>query len=515
MAGSTIIPSPDEIAAQLRRSTDRSKPILDLATLEKYYHNWYYPKSLDFWEGYLYADLLEQLGWAHLRHEEYKEALQIWSECPWDAVNQGERQALAHIVQSAYENKTLVLGPAVVDLMAYSRVQLGQVLASLDDPMATLYHAASGRGYVIETRVVQADGLYSLRFELDTTTLFYVSFVPVEVNGKLLLARANFLMGEAEESARWLLQAAYLAHNQGLSHESVSFLEKALQLAPDNEVAVRSLAALREKGIGPTLFSRVLVERSLFQPDPLKRCEVRPQTNPEGEPFWLDHDWRGKLGPYPIKGQVEGRIVSLGNMPTERARELASEVCDRAEAWTILLPSNWTLPPLIDKVSLQRELGLARGVSLEKLGLWKSDYRKALAEMVEAWPCFDGRPAEPEVLEFALPKEAQVCVFGCAEQWQIPLLLDLELGELENRAVLAAWLRRLAREWGCRPLLIVDDVIWFQLEELPEDHRRELFLADLMSFSSDVAECFEPAMIRPFNEEGPYYFPVPLQLSFL
>lgn len=515
MAGSTIIPSPEEIAAQLRRSPDRSKPILDLATLEKFYQNWYYPKSLDFWEGYLYADLLEQLGWAHLRHEEYKQALRVWRECPWNSVTQGERQALAHIIQSAYENKTLVLGPAVVDLMSHSRVQLGQVLASLDDPAATLYHAASGRGYVMETRVVQADGLYSLRFELDITTLFYVSFVPVEVHGKLLLARTAYLMGEAQESARWLLRAAYLAHRQGLSHEAVSFLEKALQLEPENETVTRSLMTLREKGIGPTLFSRVLVERSLFQPDPLKRCEVRPETGPVSEPMWFDHDWRGKLAAYPLKGQVEGKIVSLGSMPTERARELAVDAHDRAEAWTLLLPASWTLPPLIDNASLTRDLSLARGVSLEKLRLWKADHRKALAEMLEAWPSFDGRAPEPEVLEFALPKEAQVCVFGCTEQWQIPLLLQVELGELGSRAVLAAWLRRLAREWSARPLMIAEDVIWFQLDELPEEERRELFLADLLCFSSDVAECFEPAMIRPYSDEGPYYFPVPLQLSLL
>ena len=70
------------------------------------------------------------------------------------------------------------------------------------------------------------------------------------------------------------------------------------------------------------------------------------------------------------------------------------------------------------------------------------------------------------------------------------------------------------REWDARPLLVTDDVIWFQLEELPEEERRELFLADLMSFSSDVGECFEPAMIRSLSPGGPYLFPVPLQLQF-
>lgn len=515
MAGKTIIPSPDEIRAQLKTGSDRTEPILDLATLEKYYKNWCYPKSLDFWEGYLYADLLEQLGWAHFHHEECKEALEIWSRCPWDSVNQGERQALAHIVQEAYEKKSLVLGPVVTDLLHHSRIQLGQVLASLDDPQARLYHAASGKGYVVETRVVQPDGLYSLRFELDISTLFYISFVPVDVHAKLLLARANFQMGEAQESARWLLQAAYLSHNAGLSHEAVSFLEKALQLDPKNETAMHSLTALRDKSIGPTLFSRVLIERSLFQPDPLKRCELRPSASPSADSVWLDHDWRSALAKTSVKGQVEGKIVTLGSMSMDKAREVAAEVHDEAEAWTLLLPSNWTLPALIDQSRFHRELSLSRGLGLEKLALWKSDYRKVLAEMLEAWPEFDGHTAEPEVLEFALPREAQVCVFGCSEQWHIPLLLNLELGELEGRHALAAWLRRLAREWGIRPFFIAEDVIWFQLDEMPEEGRRDLFLADLMSFSSDVAECFEPAMIRPYEVEGPYYFPVPLQLSFL
>lgn len=513
MAGKTKDMSPVEVARALRNAADPAKPTLDLATLEGYAEEWSFPRSLDYWEGYVYADLLEQLGWALCRHEEYEEALEVWRRCPWPAVVEGERQALAHIITEAYEQKTLVLGPAVGDLIATRELQLGQVLSTLDDPAAALYRSSSGDGFVVETLLVQPGGAYHLRFEFDTSTLFYMSFVPLEVHNKLLLARANFRMGEAKETARYLLQAAFLAHNAGHSQEAFSFLEKARQMDPASEQVKSSLQALTKNSVAPTLYSRVLVERSLFQPDPLSRCEIKPTEPPQPQSFWASSDWRDKLPAGAVKGQVEGKIVSMGVMPTDKARETAGEIARGAQAWPLLLPASWRLPPLLDHKKLEIAYSRARGYGLEKLGRWKGDYRKALEDLVEAWPCFDSRAAEPEVLEFALPKESQLCVFGCQEAWQIPLLLNLELGELGGREVLAAWLRRLAREWGCRPLLFADDVIWFQVAELPEENRRELFLADLMSFSSDVAECFEPAMIRPCSEHGPYLFPVPMQLA--
>ena len=193
---------------------------------------------------------------------------------------------------------------------------------------------------------------------------------------------------------------------------------------------------------------------------------------------------------------------------------MVMRLSDTIDAWPLLLPASWKLPKTLDEKDVERRLSAIRGMGLEKLGLWKSNYREVLSDMLEAWPTPEELVAEPEVIDFALPKEAQVCLFSCSEPWLIPALLGLELPELGEVEVLSAWLRRLGREWEARPLMVADDVIWFQLDQLPEGHRRELFLADLMGLSSDVGECFEPTMIRPLSPGGPYLFPLPLQLQF-
>jgi hypothetical protein len=513
MAGNSTIPSPREIAGKLAEAPQPSEPALDLATLEDFHHRWVYPKSLDYWEGYVYADLCEQLGWSLVDHGDFREALSVWRECPWPSATCGEQHALAQLLQEAYDTREIVLGPPVADLLSYGRLPLGTIVATLNDSGASLRKAASGIGYVVESRIVKPDGLYFLRFEFDIDNLFYVSFLPAEVQSKVFLARSNFQMGEAEEAARWLLKAAFGAYNRGLHPEAISFLEKAQQLDCTNQAVKASLNSLVAKGVAPSLFSRVLVERSLFQPDPLMRCEIRPEVAPEPVSPWREVNWLSKLSPSQFKGEVGGKIASLGLMPTDKARDLVSWLYTWLDAWPLLLPAGWQLPRQIELEKVERGLSVVRGVGLERLGLWKSDYREVLSEMLEAWPA-GARLAPSEVIEFALPEKTQVCLFSCTEPWMIPLLLELELPELGSVERLAAWLRRFLREWGARPLLFADDVIWFQVKELPEGARRELFLADLMSFSSDVSECFEPTMIRPTDPEGAYLFPVPLQLHF-
>jgi len=258
----------------------------------------------------------------------------------------------------------------------------------------------------------------------------------------------------------------------------------------------------------------VVIERTLFQPDMVKRCEQRPETLPEPDSIWLDPDWTRGVSEPVFAREEDSRVVSLGLMAMDVARPRMLSVSDRVKAWPLLLPAAWKVPSRVDTNQVERGFSRVRGLSLEKLGLWKSDYRPVLAEMVSHWSRAESQVAEPEVIDFALPKEAQLVLFACSEVWQVPLFLELELAELKSTVVLAAWWRRLQRIWNARPFLIADDVIWFQMDKLPESSRRELFLADLLSFSSDVAECFEPDMIRSAGENAPFLFPVPLQLSF-
>ncbi len=513
MTAVSTFPSPREIASLLARSPEPSRPALDLKSLETYYADWPYPKSLDYWEGFIYADLCEQAGWGFFKHEEYSAALEAWSHCPWPSANQGEKQAIAQILQTAYEEQTLILAPPVGDLLSHDRVPLGAVLATLDDPVATLGRASSGVGYVVESRLVRPEGIHHLRFEFSEEALFYISFLPAEVHHKLMIARTHYQMGDLEEAGSWLLRAAFHAANSGLKPEAYSFLEKALQMNPHSEPVQKSLTNMQVQGVGPTLFSRVLVERTLFQPDPVKRCEIRPEQPPEPEPTWLEYDWKSALG-YPIRAsETHGKIVSLGTMPLEKAREISFMLADDGEAWPLLFPSSWKCPQSLDLDRAEKSLSRVRAMGLEKLGLWKLDYRPVLNEMLESWPEPNEMIGGPEVLDFALPNEVQLLVFGCAELWQIPTLLPLDVPELETVEVLAAWWRRLNRNWGARPFLVAEDVIWFFLYEVPEEERQELFLADLMTFSSDVAECFEPSMIRSAGPGKPYLFPLPLQLT--
>src|SRR5690606_8189938 len=155
-----------------------------------------------------------------------------------------------------------------------------------------------------------------------------------------------------------------------------------------------------------------------------------------------------------------------------------------------------------------------RGYSLEQLGLWKDDYRGTIEEMLSNWPESIGHAGGAEVVEFALPNEVQLVFFACSEFWQIPSLLQLELPELKSREKLGAWWRRLYKRWKAKPFLLAEDIVWYQMPELPEPHRRDLFLADLMNFSSDVAECFEPSMIKSVGADMPFLFPVPMQMTF-
>lgn len=513
MTSVSTFPSPREIASLLARSQAPSQPALDLNTLEKYFLEWPYPKSLDYWEGFVFADLCEQVGWGYYNHEEYAAALEAWRCCPWPAANVGEKQAVAHILQAAYEDQSLILAPPVAELLAYQRVQLGAVLATLDDPMAVLSHASSGVGYVVQSRLVQPDGIYELRFEFNQEALFYVSFLPTEVSQKLIIARSQYLMDEYEECASWLLRAAFHAKNSGLAEEAFSFLEKALQLNPNNESVKTSLTNLRVKGIGPSLFSRVIVERTLFQPDPVKRCEIRPDELPHPDPAWLEGDWKSALSHPILTTDAHGKVANLGVMSLERAKQLVFSISEEGEAWPILFPASWKLPESVDLARAEKSLARVRGMGLEKLALWKGNYRPVLDEMLSNWPSSNGTTPGPEVIDFALPNDVQLIVFGCSEMWQIPTLLNLEVPEHQSEEVVAAWWRRLNKRWLAKPFMVAEDVIWFQLPELPEEERQELFLADLLTFSSDVAECFEPSMIHAAGPGKPYLFPVPLQLT--
>lgn len=512
MTALATFPSPREVAALLERSCHPSEPASDLGTLEEYYQAWPYPKSLDFWEGFVYADLCEQIGWAYLRHEEYVPALAAWRECPWRSTAQGERQAIAHLLQEKYEDQSLIVGPPVADLINQGRIQLGLILSTLDDSASTLSLSGSGLGYVVTSRVVKPEGLYHLRFEFDTTTLFYVSFLPADVHNKLRTARTYFQMGEAEDCASWLLRAAYFAMNQGLGPEAFSFLEKAEQLAPDNQNIKQSLTNLRIKGVAPTLASRVVIERTLAQPEPLSRCAHRPAQPPHSEPDWIEEGPRLPSG-FEVRATDRSfKVATLGVTPLEKAKKYVFSHPPEAGPWPLMLPSNWKLPEEISVSDAEKKMSFVRGVSLEKLGIWRDNFRPILAEMMTHWPDEVGRDEDSEVVDFALPPQVTVAVFSCSEFWQIPTMLELTLPELKSEINLAAWWRRMAKRWGARPFMLAEDVIWFQMEELPEDERRELFLADLINMSSDVAECFEPTMIK--EAEDRYLFPVPLQLTF-
>lgn len=513
MVALSTFPSPGEITAILARSASPQEPATDLATLEGYYLEWPYPKSLDSWEGYIYADLCEQVGWAYFKLEEFEPALKAWRECPWPTTSVGERQAIAHILAEAYEDQSLVLAPPVGDLMVYGRIQLGTILASLDDPFSVISHIGSGGSYVVESRLTQPDGLYCLRFEFDLKTLFYVSFLPLEVHNRLQTARTFFQMGEYKDVASWLLRAAFAAQNAGLGPEAFSFLEKAQQFDPENSSVSISLTNLRVKGISSSLASRVVVERSLFQPDPIKRCEVRPDPLPTGDSIWLDYDWRGDIVAQAVQQDGEGRIYSLGAVALERAKELVAKAGDAAEGWPLLLPASWTVPK-VDQELAAKKLSRVKALGLEELGVWKGDFRAVLDELMASWPEGESHNGGAEIINFALPKEVTLAIFSCAEAWQIPTLLDLNLPELASTQELAAWWRRLSKRWAATPYMLADDVIWFQMPTLPAEDRREAFLADLLNFSSDVAECFEPSMIRSLGPERPYLFPVPLQLTF-
>lgn len=507
-------PSPGEIAELLKQSPCASEPATDLGTLEGYYLEWPYPKSLDFWEGYVFADLCEQVGWAYFKFEEYEPALEAWRKCPWPTAVAGERQAVAMLLQSHYEERTLILGPPVGDLLAQRRINLGTILSTLDDPGATLSQASSGVGYVVESRLVQPEGLYHLRFEFDLNTLFYVSYLPAEVYYKLNTARSYFQMGEAIDAARWLLRAAFVAQNHKFGPEAFSFLEKALQLDPKNEVVKKSLTNLKVKGISPTIASRVVVERSLFQPDPVSRCARRPESPPQIGSPWIDRAGERALPGSVVATDTHQKVHSLGRFPLERAKAVALDPNWASGPYPLLLPANWVPEPNPDLVGLEKTMSRIRGVSLEQIGLWKGNYHQALGEMTTQWPESFGPAAGAEVVDFALPPEVQVVFFSCRELWQIPALLRLELAELKSLDILGAWWRRLDKLWGARPFLLAEDITWFQLTDLPEPERRELFLADLMNFSSDVIECFEPSMIKSAGPGKPYLFPVPMQMTF-
>lgn len=512
MTALVTFPSPGEISELLERSTRPSDPAVDLATLEQYYRGWPYPKSLDFWEGFIYADLCEQVGWAYFKHEEYSSALAAWRECPWPSSVEGERQAVAELLQRAYDDQSLIIGPPVADLINQGRIQLGSILSTLDDSASELFQAGSGIGYVVISRVVKPEGLYHLRFEFDETTLFYVSFLPAEVYFKLNTARSYFQMGEARECASWLLRAAFHSANEGLWPEAFSFLEKALQLDPENTSVARSLTNLQIKGVAPTLASRVVVERVLAQPEPLVRCARRTSEPPHVQPDWLEGKLKLPAGFRIARSEISGRIVSLGAMPTERAKNYVLSHPNDVGPWPLILPATWEPPQTLPEAQVEKNFSLIRGISLEELGLWRDNFRPILGELSEQWPEEVGRCGDTEVVDFALPEQMKVGVFACAEFWQIPALLQLHLPDLGSEARLAAWWRRLSKRWGARPFLMADDIIWFRMEKLPEEERRELFLADLVNMSHDVAECFEPAMIKQAGEQ--YVFPLPMQLGF-
>ena len=519
MTAPATFPSPREIAALLTESAQPSEPCTDLGTLEQYYKGWPYPKSLDSWEGFVYADLLEQVGWAYLKHEEFPSALSAWRECPWPSTADGERQAVAEMLQRGYEEQSLVLGPPVADLINQGRIQLGMILSTLDDTSSQLFLSGSGMAYVVTANVVKPEGLYHLRFEFDPYTIFYVCFLPAEVHHKLSIARTYFQMGEPEASASWLLRAAFISMNEGLAPEAFSFLEKAEQLAPVNPSIQQSLTNLRVRGVSPTLASRVVVERSLAQPEPLSRCAVKPSEPPHCESDWLTGDPHLPPGFSVVDSDRSGKVKTLGAMPLNRAKNYVLSHAQERGPWPLILPLAWEVPENVSVSDAEKRMSVARGVSVEKLGLWRDNFRPVLAEMMGQWPDEIRRGGTnlrnyeaPEVVEFALPDRVKIGLFYCREFWQIPSLLPLNLAELKSQSVLSAWWRRLGRRWGARPFLLADDIVWFQMDELPESDRRELFLADLINMSSDVAECFEPAMIKILDEK--FLFPLPLQLTF-
>jgi len=338
--------------------------------------------------------------------------------------------------------------------------------------------------------------------------------LPADVHFKLQTARTSFQIGEHKDAASWLLRAAFQAYQSELGPEAVSFLQKAHQLDPENEVVKSSLTNLQVKGESATFFSRVIVERTLFQPDPLKRCEKRPDQLPPPQNIWLEQGWLNTLPSRAKSVDADKRLVSLGSFALNQAKLLHQRVEQDSQAWPLLLPKSWKFPSKLDESTIQKRVSRTRALSLEKLGQWRNDYRPVLSEMLATWPPEVGAAYEAEIIDFALPNEASVVVFGCREMWHIPAFLELTLNEHGSETVLAAWWRRLAKRWGLRPFLIAEDVIWFKVDELPEERRRELFLADLLTFSSDVAECFEPSMIRSAGTDHKYLFPVPLQLTF-
>ena len=496
--------SPLEVQNILADSSDPTEPSCDLATLESIYSSWPYPKGLDFWEGFIYADLCFQTGWAYFHFGEKKAALKVWRECPWPATDDAERQALLEILQPAIAEQSLTLSPPVVELLNSGIFQLSDVTASLANPNCVLSHSTSGLGYTLVSSIVRPEGLYELSLEFDANTLYFARFLPIEVSAQLATARTFYQLGEPSECASWLLRAAFTSSLRGQDNQAFAFLKKAVQLAPENLSVQKSLTTLIGRGARLTLASRAISERALEALLPSKRTAVRPDEYPipmEAESC-LNVETLTTRWPLlqPTKGSADGEARSLraNDLSLPKAFEIWQK-CHMSEdsAKAVLLAEGLRDCVIQNRETVTRNLSLARAVSPEKLGQWKRDLNAPISMLLEAWPSREqARPAA----DFVLPTEADLLLLPASECWQVLLHLQLELSGIGTGVEASAWLRRLKKEHDMVLMLLGDECFWFYLDALPEEDRVDRMLSDLLCFAPDFEETFEVAHIKPYGK---------------
>lgn len=508
-------PSPLEVKEFLAASLDPAQPKPQAETLQALISAWPYPRGLRFWEGYVYADLLYQLGWARYHAGDDVAALNAWRDCPWPECTRGERLALGNLLQRAHAQQSLILAPAVSELLTYGHLGLSEVLAALDDTASSLTASPCGQAYVLESRLMRTEGVYDLRLEFDHSTLFFLSFLPTEVTARLSTARAFFQMGSAVDAASWMLRAAHSCASQGLPVYARSFLDKAFQLDADNLAVAQSLDNLAARGVEPTFLSRVVAERSLLVPAPLSRTAIRPEEAPARDVPALKElsqaaaVWEGLARSQDFHRWV-GSDTTLAMNQSQSYDALEGLAIwewwsGRAESFqTLLLPTEWTEQPL-EFSNYEENFSRTRGVGVEEVGQWRSDHRETLTNMVTAW---EEAPVAELRDDLPFPDELSVALFGLTEAWQIPLLFYPRLGGEAATIRLCAWLRRLAQKWGGLPVVLSEDIIWLYFSELPERaSKRSRLLADLLNMSEGFEACFEPDAIVTLGEG--WIMPVP------
>lgn len=508
-------PTPQQVRDLLEQTSEPAKPQANVVTLEALQAAWPYPKGLQLWEGYIYADLMHQLGWARYLAGDDQKALQAWRECPWPACLRGERLALGNLLQRAQAMQSLVLSPQASELLSQEQIGISELLAALDDETTALAASPSGTAYILEANLMRTDGLYQLRLEFDGRTLFFISFLPKDVATRLSTARAFFQMGSASEAASWMLRGAHAAAGNGLETYARSFLDKAAQLDPGNAAVKTSRENLIARGVEPTFSSRVVAERALLSPDPLSRTAVRPSSAPEPEGPSLEQlrgrdGWRQQAR---AQGFQEWEKVSP---PLAMIQPQGMSSVDALATWDwwrgkgggevlpILVPGEWIERLSPELGNFQERHSRTRALGTEEVGQWRDDHRKASRALAQSWP----EQVPERLAELPLPESCSLALFGLSHLWQVPLALSTVLGGPDAVVRLAAWLRRLSQRWGASPAALSEDLLWLYLPQPPQrPDLRTRFLGELVNMSKEFEEMFEPETWSA--HQGGLLIPVP------